>query len=208
MLHLDKILAFRSRPRSSNRSWRIFDLQPCDCCHHDVSTPIISKEKICSNPSFIRWFFKRRAFAAGAVASGSSLGGVIFPIMIRELLPIHGFAWTFRITGFFILGMLVIANLTIRSRLPPRGPQPFSPDMFTKHFKERTYTLLVASSFFIFLGMFVPINFLPLFGKKWGMSDRMGTYLIVILNAASTFGRLIPGYFADRFGRYNVSVNL
>ena len=31
------------------------------------------------------WFFKKRAFAFGIIASGSSLGGVIFPIMVSAL---------------------------------------------------------------------------------------------------------------------------
>ena len=37
------------------------------------------------------WFFKRRAFALGVMASGSSMGGVILPIMIERLLPRVGF---------------------------------------------------------------------------------------------------------------------
>lgn len=126
--------------------------------------------------------------------------------MIPELLKKHGFGWTFRITGFFMLGMLIIANLTIRSRLPPRGSQPFSLDLFTKHFKQPTYTLLVVSCFFIFLGLFIPFNFAPSHALYYGMSERMSNYLIAILNGVSTFGRLIPNYYADKLGRYNVSI--
>jgi nitrate/nitrite transporter NarK len=37
------------------------------------------------------WFFKRRAFALGIMASGSSMGGVILPIMIERLIPQVGF---------------------------------------------------------------------------------------------------------------------
>lgn len=128
--------------------------------------------------------------------------------MIPELLKKHGFGWTFRITGFFMLGMLAIANLTIRSRLPPRGSLPFSREMFTKHFKQPTYVLLLASCFFMFLGLFIPFNFLPEMGKHYGMSERMSNYLIAILNGVSTFGRLIPNYYADKLGRYNVLPHL
>lgn len=35
------------------------------------------------------WFFKKRAFAFGIIAGGSSLGGVILPIMVRSLVEIH-----------------------------------------------------------------------------------------------------------------------
>src|SRR6185437_15224651 len=46
------------------------------------------------------WFFKRRALALGIVASGSSIGGVILPIMVQRLIPEVGFPWTMRICAF------------------------------------------------------------------------------------------------------------
>ncbi len=42
------------------------------------------------------WFYKNRATAFGVMASGSSLGGVIFPIMVSKLIPQIGFPWTMR----------------------------------------------------------------------------------------------------------------
>ena len=53
------------------------------------------------------WFLKWRALAFGVVAAGSSLGGVIFPIMISHLMPRLDFAWTMRVAAFMILGLLV-----------------------------------------------------------------------------------------------------
>ena len=38
------------------------------------------------------------------------------------------------------------------------------------------------------------------------MSTDLATYLLPILNAASIFGRIIPGIIADRFGRFNVMI--
>lgn len=44
--------------------------------------------------------------------SGSSLGGVIFPIMLNQLFNGSvGFAWGVRASAFLILGMLVLANI-------------------------------------------------------------------------------------------------
>lgn len=42
------------------------------------------------------YFRKRRAIAGGLAITGSSLGGVIFPIMVVHLLPKVGFGWTMR----------------------------------------------------------------------------------------------------------------
>ena len=39
------------------------------------------------------WFFRKRGAAFGIVAAGSSLGGVIFPIMVQRLIVEVGFGW-------------------------------------------------------------------------------------------------------------------
>ncbi|KAF1985775.1 monocarboxylate transporter [Aulographum hederae CBS 113979] len=153
------------------------------------------------------WFFKRRALAFGIMAAGSSLGGVIFPIMIEQLLPKVGFGWSMRIAAFLILGLLIIANLTVRSRVPP-FPRPLVLMEFVAPLKETPYTLVVIGSFLFFLGMFLPINYLIVQAQQVGMSARLAGYLIAILNALSLFGRVLPGYLGDRFGRFNVIIIL
>ena len=40
---------------------------------------------------------KYRSLAYGLQASGSCLGGIIFPILARSLLPAIGFGWTLRV---------------------------------------------------------------------------------------------------------------
>jgi MFS family permease len=107
------------------------------------------------------WFFKNRGAAFGIMASGSSLGGVIFPIMVSKLIPKIGFQWTMRAVAFMILGMLIIANFTVKSRLTPR-PKPFDPLDFVRPVKERAFLLLCIASFFFFFGTFLPFNYIIL----------------------------------------------
>ena len=150
--------------------------------------------------SCISWFLKRRALAFGVIAAGASLGGVIFPIMVGHLVPQVGFGWTMRICAFFILGLLVVANLTITYRLKPVR-KPFSLVEFVAPLQERPFALLNAGAFFGFLGLFVPIGYIVLKGASVGMSSRLQGYLVPILNGASLFGRTIPGHIADKLGR-------
>jgi len=167
------------------------------------------------------WFFKKRATAFGITASGSSLGGVIFPIMVTKLIPQIGFAWTMRTAAFTILGMLIIANLTVKSRLKP-SPRPVALMDFITPLKEPTYALLAAGSFFFFFGTFIPFNFIIMQALEYGMSPDLATYLLPILNATrsvpslllaaipntpSIFGRILPGIFADRYGRFNTMIS-
>jgi MFS family permease len=107
------------------------------------------------------WFFKNRATAFGIIASGSSLGGVIFPIMVSKLIPQIGYPWTMRAAAFVILGMLVIANLTVKSRLTPRRKKVDVLEFF-RPLKEPAFAILCAASFLFFFGTFLPFNYVIL----------------------------------------------
>jgi MFS family permease len=128
------------------------------------------------------WFFKNRAAAYGITASGSSLGGVIFPIMVTKLIPQIGFGWTMRVCAFTILVLQVVANLTVKSRLTPR-PKPLILMEFIRPLKQKEFALCVAASFFVFFGTFIPFTFIILQALKYGMSPDLANYLIPILNA-------------------------
>ena len=103
------------------------------------------------------WFLKKRGAALGMVAAGSSLGGVILPIMVVRLIPEVGFGWAMRICAFLILALLVFANLTVRSRIPPTK-RPFSAMAFIRPLKEPTFTLLTAAIFFFYCNLLYPSN--------------------------------------------------
>jgi MFS family permease len=107
------------------------------------------------------WFFKKRATAFGIMASGSSLGGVVMPIMVTKLIPQIGFPWTMRAVAFMLLGMLIIANFTVKSRLAPR-PRKLELMEFVRPLHEPAFTLLCVASFFFFFGTFLPFNFVIL----------------------------------------------
>jgi MFS family permease len=66
------------------------------------------------------YFSARRGLAIGLAASGGATGGMIFPSMVRQLLPSAGYAWAMRSIGFVMLFNLVVMNLVLRSRMPPR----------------------------------------------------------------------------------------
>lgn len=128
------------------------------------------------------WFFHRRALALGITATGSSFGGVIFPIMVERLVQEVGFGWAMRISTFLILFMLIIANLTVKSRLPPT-PKSLILMEFIHPLMEIPFLLLCIGSFLFFLGLFLPLNFIILQAKANGMSAHLAGYLLAILNA-------------------------
>lgn len=95
------------------------------------------------------WFFVKRGQALGLVAAGSSLGGVLFPIMVTHLVAEVGFGWTMRICAFLILTLLIFAILTVRSRIPPMK-RKFEFKAFLRPLTEAKFVLLAAAIFFFY----------------------------------------------------------
>lgn len=132
--------------------------------------------------SLVTWFFKRRAAAFGIMVSGSSLGGVILPIMMDKMIHEVGFPWMMRTMAFMFLVLLAIATFTVKSRLPPR-PRPFVFMEYVNGLKEAPYVFTILGNFAFFLGMFLPFNYVLVQAEAAGMSETLIPYLLPILNA-------------------------
>lgn len=164
----------------------------------------------------------KRAAAMGIVIAGSSLGGVIWPIVIRELLqkPNLGFPWTMRISGFIMLPLLLISCICCRPAPTPQPTQPTNEDQPASASKEPKTPLktdfsilkqpkmqLTCLSFFIiYFGMFSPFFYTTSYGIKMGFSDDLSFYTVSIVNGASLFGRILPGIVADKYGKFNCCI--
>ncbi|KAK0108679.1 hypothetical protein ONS95_003471 [Cadophora gregata] len=148
-----------------------------------------------------QYFNKKRGTAMGLTIGGSSIGGVLFPIMLSKMLNSSSlsFGWTVRIIGFIMLVLMLPAATAIRPRLPPRKNSFFLPEAF----KNPQYVSLLAAVFLMLMGMFMPFFYLPSFAVEKGMTPKLAGYLLSILNGASFFGRVIPGVLGDKLGRLN-----
>lgn len=152
------------------------------------------------------YFLQYRANATGIAATGSSIGGIVLPIMFNRLYPVLGFAWATRILGFMFVFLLIIATVLIRSPLPSR---PFKtvellPDVMV--FRSVPYALLVTGIFFSEWGLVIPLNYISSYGLDQGFPAALSYQLMAILNAGSFFGRWLPGYVADKMGRFNTVI--
>lgn len=149
-----------------------------------------------------QFFDKKRGAALGATIAGSSIGGVVIPIALSKMLNSSslGFGWSVRIIGFLITPFLLFACITVKARLPPRSTAFF----IKAPLKDRRYMLLTVAFGFMIIGMFAPLFFYPLYAVSRGMSPTLASYMLAVINAASTFGRVIPGILADKIGRINI----
>ncbi|KAK7966302.1 uncharacterized protein PG986_000579 [Apiospora aurea] len=154
----------------------------------------------------IAHFFKaRRGFATGIAATAGSVGGIAFPLLMQGLLPKVGFAWTTRIIGFILLGLSIPANVLIHTRLPPSDKVVSVLPDFTI-FRDPKFTLSCAGIWFMEWGIFIPLTFIVSYAADYGHEANSSYTLLALLNVGSFFGRFVPGFFADRIGRFNVIV--
>ncbi|KAE8381471.1 MFS monocarboxylate transporter [Aspergillus bertholletiae] len=152
------------------------------------------------------FFYIKRGLATGIAASGGSIGGVIFPLALNDLFDRIGFAWATRVVALICLVCLATACLLVSSRL---ATKPFSKENILPDFRifqEPKFLLTTLSVFFIEWGLFVPITYISSYALDQGISTRLSYQLLAILNAGSFFGRLLPGYLADRLGRFNTLI--
>ncbi|EXJ56611.1 hypothetical protein A1O7_06955 [Cladophialophora yegresii CBS 114405] len=155
------------------------------------------------------WFVRRRGLAVGIVSSGASVAGIVLPIALRHLISTLGFPWSLRILAFISLATLLVSNVLIRQRLPPRrltkGPTPF---VEYPALRQPDFALYVVGQFITYFGFFGFYNYV----ESWAKSTDLDSggfpleYILPVLNAASILGRLIPCFVADYTGPLNVAV--
>ncbi|KAL8731976.1 MAG: hypothetical protein Q9166_003108 [cf. Caloplaca sp. 2 TL-2023] len=150
------------------------------------------------------FFSLRRGAATGLATTGGSFGGIIFPLALQALFPKIGFAWAVRLLALIFLVLLVIATLLIRTRLPPKAGGKVWPDF--RIFVDVTFALTTAGVFFVEWGLFVPLSFISSYALANGVNTAFSYQLLAVLNAGSVFGRAVPGFVADRLGRFNTMI--
>lgn len=145
---------------------------------------------------------KKRALAMGIAACGSATGGLIFPSMVRQLLPKIGFGWTVRAIGFIQVASLLVALAFLKTRVPPRRTGNL---VDLPAFKELEYTFYAIGGFMSFWGVYFPFFFLSSYSRDIrGMPYAESLDLLLLLNGVGVVGRLVPNHFADRLGGVNM----
>ncbi|EMD35761.1 hypothetical protein CERSUDRAFT_138483 [Gelatoporia subvermispora B] len=157
------------------------------------------------------YFRRRRGVAVGIALSGSSLGAVIHPILLNNLFnkPSVGFAGGTRADGYLVIGMLVVANLLMRPRLPPRKKGDASTSLMAglrPLFTDAAYLLTITGSFFCQVSVFFPAFYIQLYAIEHGIDTNLAFYSVAILNGASIIGRIVLNIAADRVGAFNLVI--
>jgi MFS family permease len=104
-----------------------------------------------------------------------------------------------------MLGTLLIPLAVMRVRIRPAQKRPLFDQTALR---ELPFMLFTLGAFFGFIGIYIPFFYMPSFAlqKIPGVTADFSIYTIAILNGASTVGRIVPNYVADKTGPLNMIV--
>ncbi len=145
----------------------------------------------------------RIGLAVGLASSGSSLGGVIYPIVLERLVGQIGFPWAVRVVGFIALATLAIPIAVMKLRV--RAPKARSL-IYWSAFTDSPYMTFVVATLLSMIGLAIVLFYIPFYAQDRRIitDTELVFYLVAIFNAASCFGRVLPNAISDKFGLFNI----
>ncbi|CUS22805.1 LAQU0S07e00496g1_1 [Lachancea quebecensis] len=174
-----------------------------------LTTPLVS--------CVATWFSRKRAMATSCATIGGSLGGIIFPLMLKKLYGEVGFPWALRILALVCLACLSFACLFARERVKQK-PQAFASKLEMtkfyvlesfnwKYFRDTKYVFTTLGFSLAENSILATSTYIASYAMARGNSEGSSFTLITAGNAMQILGRYIPGYISDRYaGRFNVVI--
>ncbi|SCU84766.1 LADA_0D03664g1_1 [Lachancea dasiensis] len=164
----------------------------------------------CYISSVATWFKQNRANALSIASIGGSIGGIVFPVMLRKLYSQLGYKWAIRILAFVLTACSTPSVLLARE-----NPDVMKYDtrrhsfkeialIYAKHsfdirfLKDWKFLFCALGCCFAENGLMVIATYYPSYALSKGISESTSYTLITIVNTAGLLGRT-SGYLADRY---------
>ncbi len=206
------------------RLWQYYLLCVTEVVGYVLTGPIPNQVLISS------WFRLRRGRAMGYAYLGLGLGGAISPLLINALIQTFGWRHAFQIIGILILVVLFpVAQWVTRSNprdlnlipdgllgTPVSSPTneasatggsstiPTQAVDLRRAVRTRNFWLILMACTLTIGAIGAVTQHLILFLKDQGYSQSAASRVSSALLASSLAGRVIVGYFADRYRAKNV----
>ena len=133
------------------------------------------------------------------------LGAVVYAVIFAQVEPQLGFRWATRMIGFIAMVTSVITVAGIKSRNKRAAKRRRIFDLMS--FRDPSYGFFCLGLLFGFMGLYVLFFYIELFALQECHMDReLAAYALVVVNASSAFGRVLPNYIADKLGPLNVHI--
>lgn len=166
-------------------------------------------------PVASKWFPDKRGLVVGMMVGGYGAGQALFGTLAGAfLVPALGWRTTFQV----LAGIFLVMTMTGASLLknPPAGYQPpnWTPaKAAATNRKDVTTAEMLATPTFYYLwiayalgttaGQMAISQLIP-FARSAGLAAAIATYSLIVTSAGNVGGRILSGYFSDKFGRLSV----
>lgn len=150
------------------------------------------------------YFKARRGLATGVASTAGGVGGIVYPLLLTSLFDKIGYAWATRVVALICLCCSVVGIFLIRSRLPPAKDATAHPDF--RIFRQLPFLFTTLGIFLLEFSLFIPLSYISTYALSQGFGRDFSYNLLPIMNAGSVIGRLLPGYYSDVIGPFNVSI--
>ncbi|KIW26208.1 uncharacterized protein PV07_09321 [Cladophialophora immunda] len=165
------------------------------------------------------WFDKRRGLAMGVIISGTGVGGMIWPPILRALVTHVGFRNAMRTSGSISAVLVAISGRVLkwepefeeRIRVEMRAVKEKSilrrlisfPRLNWQVATSKKFAAQALGNFFQSAGYSTPLFFYAAYAQSRGYSANAAANFITLSNAANFLSRIVIGFAADRLGRLN-----
>ncbi|EHY60009.1 hypothetical protein HRR80_007552 [Exophiala dermatitidis] len=163
------------------------------------------------------WFDKRRGLAMGLIISGTGVGGMIWPPILRALIEHVGFRNAMRVSGSICAVLVAVAGFALawepkfedRIRVETRPLREKSilaqivsfPRLDWQVEKSKKFIAQALGNFTQAAGYSTPLFFYAAYAQSRGYSATAAANFITLSNAANFVSRIIIGHAADKLGR-------
>lgn len=166
----------------------------------------------CCIASVSHYFLKRRGMALGVCSVGGALGGVIWPLLFRELFPKIGYQWAMRTYAFISCFFLGIGCLLVKNRITKNKGDKTGVALVRESFvlkdliKDGAYLSLTLAILFCEFSLVLATTYMSSFTMYNGHTESEAFMVAIVCNAVGIPGRYLPNWLADRYGSLNVMV--
>lgn len=151
------------------------------------------------------WFVKRRGLAVTIVASGNYLGGAIWPLILKSLIPLLGWRTTYIALGLIVA--VVVLSLAAFMRPQPSKQTFDQADLATaaaqadlKISSRLLLLLLTVAAFSCCVAMSMPQVHIVAYCGDLGYGVASGVEMLSLMLFLGIISRIGSGFVADRIG--------
>lgn len=170
------------------------------------------------------WFLRNRAMACSTATVGGLIGSSLFTIMLQRLFEQVGFRWAMRTLALISGACMLVAIALVRER-PAPGPAPElsliqeEPEeesvvaekplgvfliIDLAPLKDVRFVALVFAVYLAEINSMSILTYYALFALSNNVLNLQAYVLLTVVSVSGIPSRLLTGFVADRYGRFNI----